>query len=278
MHANMNGKKLSVILFFCGILLLGEVAFKGGIVNKRDSFSALRDEDGLDSKKITILFVRHGRTIANQQGILMGRGADSPLLEEAWEEAKELGKELQDREVDYLYSSSLGRTKRTLLGICQGANWEYRYKEISEFDDISWGQAEGYTAKEFMQKNGYTTMPEAFGEVCDEEYVSPIGAESSYEFCVRFNEGVCNIYENSESGDTILCVVHNSLAIWVEYMFGKRITVDNLETVELVVDDKAMRLYCIDKENTERLIVYSTERNFYSHRRSGDGENCKNLY
>lgn len=213
------------------------------------------DNNEDNHKAVRVLFVRHGKTVANSEGRLVGSGGDSPLLVSAKEDAQALGVELQNVKVDRMYVSEMGRTQETLAYICEGAKWKGEYIILPEVNDISWGDAEGYTGQEFLNYYGYEKMPDAFGDVHDKEYVSPINAETKYFFCNRFMEGVRNIVEEAVDGDTVICVTHNSLTFWVEYVFGCKVSIDNLDIIELVYEEKESRLF-FQKENEVRCINY----------------------
>ncbi|MFZ7215921.1 histidine phosphatase family protein [[Pasteurella] aerogenes] len=60
-------------------------------------------------KQLTFYFVRHGRTVWNQQGLMQG-SVDSPLVEEGIIGAKMTGKALQNVPFVAAYSSLLQRT------------------------------------------------------------------------------------------------------------------------------------------------------------------------
>lgn len=212
--------------------------------------------NGKNSKTIRVLFVRHGKTVANSEGRLVGSGGDSPLLASAKEDAQSLGEKLQKVNVDRMYVSEMGRARETLKYICRGTKWKEEYTILAELNDISWGDAEGYTGQEFMNLYGYEEMPDAFGDIHDKAYVSPINAETKYSFCNRFMKGVRDIIEESADGETVLCVTHNSLTFWVEYVFDCKVSMDNLDIIELVYEKKESRLY-FQKENEVRCISYN---------------------
>ena len=212
----------------------------------------LNDEN---TKTVRILFIRHGRTLANNEGRLIGGGSDSALLNTSKKEAQALGVELRNTKVDRLYTSELGRTQETLLYICNGAEWKEEYCILPELNDISWGDAEGYTIQEFLNRFEYSEMPDAFGDIHDMTYISPINAETKYSFCNRFMKGVKRIIERSQDGETIVCITHNSLRFWVEYVFDCKVSMDNLDIIELVYEDNEARLY-FKKENEVRCVSY----------------------
>ena len=60
-----------------------------------------------------LYFVRHGRTLWNQEGRFQGASGDSPLLPESIETLKQLGQYLKEIPFDQIYSSDLPRAVRS---------------------------------------------------------------------------------------------------------------------------------------------------------------------
>ena len=60
-----------------------------------------------------LYFVRHGRTVWNQEGRFQGASGDSPLLPESIETLKRLGQYLKDVPFDQIYSSDLPRAVKS---------------------------------------------------------------------------------------------------------------------------------------------------------------------
>jgi len=60
-----------------------------------------------------LYFVRHGRTVWNQEGRFQGAGGDSPLLPESIDTLKQLGKYLKEIPFEKIYSSDLPRAVRS---------------------------------------------------------------------------------------------------------------------------------------------------------------------
>jgi len=61
----------------------------------------------------TVLFVRHGETTANRDGVIQGSGCDFPLTEKGQDEAVKVGLALNNVHWDIIYSSDLQRTLAT---------------------------------------------------------------------------------------------------------------------------------------------------------------------
>lgn len=167
-----------------------------------------------------IYMVRHGRTYANEQGLLMGGDGNADLTPEAVEQAKIVGEALSDVPFDHAYTSTLGRTIDTASYLLEGAKQEnVDRQQISDLDDISWGDAEGYTRQQFMEEYNLDEFPDAFGDTDDADFVSPIHAETKYHFYQRFNNGMQQIIDDIKPGENVLVVAHSSMQFWLEKQF-----------------------------------------------------------
>lgn len=164
--------------------------------------------------------VRHGRTYANEQGVLMGGDGNAELTPEAVDQAKAVGQALSDVSFDHAYTSTLGRTIDTASYLLEGAKQDdVARQQIRDLDDISWGDAEGYTRQQFMEENNLDEFPDAFGDTDDADFVSPIHAETKYHFYQRFNNGMQQIIDDIKPGENVLVVAHSSMQFWLEKQF-----------------------------------------------------------
>lgn len=175
---------------------------------------------GMAQRPSYIYMVRHGRTYANEQGLLMGGDGNADLTPEAVEQAKTVGQALSDVSFDHAYTSTLGRTIDTASYLLEGAKQDdVARQQIRDLDDISWGDAEGYTRQQFMEENNLDEFPDAFGDTDDADFVSPIHAETKYHFYQRFNNGMQQIIDDIKPGENVLVVAHSSMQFWLEKQF-----------------------------------------------------------
>lgn len=175
---------------------------------------------GMLQRPSYIYMVRHGRTYANEQGVLMGGDGNAELTPEAVDQAKAVGQALSDVSFDHAYTSTLGRTIDTASYLLEGAKQDdVARQQIRDLDDISWGDAEGYTRQQFMEENNLDEFPDAFGDTDDADFVSPIHAETKYHFYQRFNNGMQQIIDDIKSGENVLVVAHSSMQFWLEKQF-----------------------------------------------------------
>ena len=200
---------------------------------------------GMLQRPSYIYIVRHGRTYANEQGLLMGGEGNAELTQEAVDQAKAVGQALSDVSFGKVYTSTLGRTIDTASYLLEGAGQEnVDRQQMEALDDISWGDAEGYTKQEFMEKKQLDIFPDAFGSVDDADYVSPIHAETKYHFYHRFDKGMQQIIDDINPGENVLVVAHSSMQFWLEKQFpeleGQEIT--NLGVTVIKVTHGKMEL------------------------------------
>lgn len=179
-------------------------------------------------KELFIYLVRHGQTYSNEQGLLVGGGGNYDLTEKGIRDAIDAGTRLSNIPFRAAYSSTLRRTYDTAKYILQGASQEdLDIVQIEGLKDISWGDAEGYTAGDFMKEHRLTEFPDAFGAADDVDFVSPINAESKYDFCNRFQEALLQIArENEEAGGNLLVVAHSSMSFWLQREFPDKVQGD----------------------------------------------------
>lgn len=200
---------------------------------------------GMLQRPSYIYMVRHGRTYANEQGLLMGGEGNAELTQEAVDQAKAVGQALSDVSFGKVYTSTLGRTIDTASYLLEGAGQEnVDRQQMEALDDISWGDAEGYTKQEFMEKKQLDIFPDAFGSVDDADYVSPIHAETKYHCYQRFDKGMQQIIDDINPGENVLVVAHSSMQFWLEKQFpeleGQEIT--NLGVTVIKVTHGKMEL------------------------------------
>ena len=200
---------------------------------------------GMAQRPSYIYMVRHGRTYANEQGLLMGGDGNAELTPEAVDQAKAVGQALSDVSFDHAYTSTLGRTIDTASYLLEGAKQDdVARQQIRDLDDISWGDAEGYTRQQFMEENNLDEFPDAFGDTDDADFVSPIHAETKYHFYQRFNNGMQQIIDDIKPGENVLVVAHSSMQFWLEKQFpeleGQEIT--NLGVTVIKVTHGKMEL------------------------------------
>lgn len=203
------------------------------------------------NKELYIYLVRHGQTYSNVQGMLVGGDGNYDLTEKGINDSLLLGSNLKDTPFTAVYSSTLGRAYDTANYILQGAfQEELIIEKVEGLKDISWGDAEGYTVQEFVDAYELKEFPDAFGSADDSEFISPINAESKYDFCNRFQEALVDIAtQNEQIGGNVLVVAHSSMCFWLQQHFPE----EKLEELE----NTSVTILKYDDGEWE-LLVYNT--------------------
>ena len=86
----------------------------------------------------SLLLIRHARTVANEEGVLLGR-SDSPLSTTGMEQVNVIENALRDSRPNAVFSSTLGRARLTVSG------WSGTSIASALLDEIDFGLLEGST-------------------------------------------------------------------------------------------------------------------------------------
>lgn len=173
---------------------------------------------------VTVFLVRHGQTVSNTQGILVGGGGDAPLTTEGKAGVLATGRALQNVRFSRAYSSPLGRTVTTRDLILSENRYSNQTKRLEDkrLKDISWGRAEGMSVENATSSFGDLSPDHVFGIISDKNFFSPIGAESKYHFYHRFNSAMDEIGGDERNrGKSVLVVAHSSAGYWLSEVFHK---------------------------------------------------------
>ncbi len=94
-----------------------------------------------------LFLVRHGETDFNRQGIVQGRGVNSPLNETGLAQAAMLAKRFAADPVDVIYSSPLRRALQTAQCVAQAIGFD-EIPTDPDLEEMSWGVFEGQSQSE----------------------------------------------------------------------------------------------------------------------------------
>ena len=164
-----------------------------------------------NSNEITIYFVRHGETDANVNKIFAGSGTDAKLTDEGRSKSKITGKALENVTFDAAYVSSLSRTGNTAkIILAENNNSVPSVKTNARLNDISWGDVEGFTQDELLQKYPDFDEKKYLGTVGDVDFVSPINATSKGKIVHTYFKELYNIVRNVPNEGNVLIVGHSA--------------------------------------------------------------------
>ena len=170
--------------------------------------------------KTRLLFARHGRSQAAEEGRVQGQGLAIPLTNEGKEQARILAKNLRQMSFDKIFTSTALRAIETAQSIRE-AHGKVPYLEIQELNERSKGIAEGMQNEEFSQK-----YPEIIQQWEEEIDARPVGGENFEDVHNRVIP-VLETHVKEYPGSVLLYVIHgNVIRVLLGHMlhvpFGKR--------------------------------------------------------
>ncbi len=189
-----------------------------------------------------IYFIRHGETIWNLEKKFQGL-LDSPLTEKGINQAKLLGKKLENINFDKFYSSPLKRANDTANYI-KGKR-EQEIEIFKDFIEMSFGNIEGEKIEEFEK---------IYSEELNYFYKEPLkynpkdfNGESFLEVRDRVTKGLKKFIEINKNYERVLVVSHGAtLKVLLHYISG-----EDLETLK----DKE-----IPKNTSYTIVEYENEK------------------
>ena len=139
---------------------------------------------------------RHGQSTYNLQGRTQGRTNDSVLTELGQQQAKDVGKRLENKGVEIIACSPLQRAQQTAKLVNESLNVTIEID--ARFNEIDVGQAEGMYRDDIAKK-----FPEVYNKWCssDEKY-----------------ENVC--YPDGESRESARLRIFDGLEDWASKKYN----------------------------------------------------------
>lgn len=155
------------------------------------------------SKKSQVYLVRHGETQWNKMGIQQGQ-LDSPLTPKGMTQARQLGELLEDRGIQRIYCSDLGRAVQTAREINRSLNLPVEY--VKGLRERHLGTMQGMTKREYQ--DNHPEEWQAF-QTGDPDYCFPQGesARQRVRRTVNAMEEICA----SNPGGVLLVVTHGGV-------------------------------------------------------------------
>lgn len=95
-----------------------------------------------------LILIRHGESIGNQNKVIYG-STDYPLTKKGFLQAEAVRKQLQNIEIDKIYSSPLSRAKTIATYILEGRE-KTSYVEDQRLMEMNYGIFEGLTQEEVL--------------------------------------------------------------------------------------------------------------------------------
>lgn len=173
---------------------------------------ALEDKQYQQRTK-TLYIIRHGQTDYNRRGIVQGSGVDTDLNETGKKQAKSFFNHYRHIPFEKIYTSNLKRTHQTIAPFIQmGAKME----ELSELNEINWGEMEGMEpTPEAHEKFIHTIQQWAQGNLD----IAVHGGETPKELFERQKAGLNKIMANGEN-PVLICMHGRALRSFLCLLTG----------------------------------------------------------
>lgn len=193
----------------------------------------------LDPKNsATIYIIRHGRTEANDKGIIQGHH-DSPLTEEGVKQASRRMQDLTDVKFDSAFSSDTLRAFRTAEIVLAG-----RGLQIEAMEDLReryWGKYESAPAGDYREENKHR-IEEYYKLPADEQWDYKIfdDMETTRSLFTRFSCVLKKIGENAK-GKTVAVFTHSGTMRTLLLHLGNELfsgDIENLAYIKILCDGK----------------------------------------
>lgn len=145
-----------------------------------------------------LIITRHGETIENKKGMLLGQSTPGKLSEQGIEQAKRLAERLKDERIDAIYSSNLARAADTANAISKH-HPDVPVKFVNELKEMNFGSMEGRLLTEmgFQNKDYQKVILNSKGE----------SVEQLYSRAERFIHDILKKHPN----ETVLLVAHGAI-------------------------------------------------------------------
>ena len=158
-----------------------------------------------------LYFVRHGRTLWNQEGRFQGASGDSPLLPESIETLKQLGQYLKEIPFDQIYSSDLPRAIKSAEIIQSQLQAPCPLECIPNLHEWQLGKLEGLkiaTLEAIYPQQIYPQQIKAFRSNLAKFDTKMFGAESLYSTTQRTIQFIKSLKDSP--AERILIVGHGA--------------------------------------------------------------------
>ena len=162
-----------------------------------------------------LYIIRHGETELNKLGIVQGRGVNSDLNDTGRAQAAAFYAKYKDVPFDKVYTSALVRTHQTVKGfIDAGLPWE----QLSDLDELAWGQWEGKPNDEDAIRAFKTIMQQWDGGDYDAHFE---GGESPNQVMLRLKHAVDYIKSKTDEKLVLVCMHGRAMRLLMCLLMNK---------------------------------------------------------
>ena len=164
--------------------------------------------DNFGGRGLTRLyFVRHGKTEWNLESRYQGAGGDSPLLEQSYEEMKELADHFYNVSFAHIFASPIKRARITAETIAEHLKTQPQITLLSRLAEFNLGKMEGMkfadVEKQFPEEFiNFRTQPDQYDP-------SRIGGESYQDVIDRMTPAIMDIVREYPN-ENVMIVSHGA--------------------------------------------------------------------
>ncbi len=148
-----------------------------------------------------IYLIRHGETEYNRLDLIQGRGIDAPLNATGEDQARQVGRWLEHKDIQAYYSSSLLRARQT-AAIALGVDLA-DIPSLADLDELSYGAMEGINVDE--QRGELAELYDTWTR--GELGVAPEGGENPIQVYERASRAILDIVAR-HPGQSIAVFTH----------------------------------------------------------------------
>jgi probable phosphomutase (TIGR03848 family) len=171
----------------------------------------------------TVILVRHGRTTANDSGVLAGRGAGVHLDEVGSAQAESVGRRLADLPLRRLVSSPLVRCRETLAAIRAQQSAPPQVRTEAGITECGYGQWTGQPLKKLAKDPLWKTVqnqPSAVtfpdGESMQQMQARAVAGIRGHDGEVEAEHGADALWVAVSHGDVIKSVLADALGLHLD--------------------------------------------------------------
>ena len=206
-----------------------------------------------------IYFVRHGKTQWNLQSRYQGAGGDSPLLQESYQEMRELAHYYYQVPFRRIYASPIKRARVTAFNISDHLKCHPAVSLWSRLEEFHLGKMEGMKFSEVKKK--YPQEYNAFRFHPDQYDPARIGGESFQQVIDRMTPAIRLIAKNNPLRSNVMVVSHGAaLNAEVNALLGTSLAnlrhrggLANTSTTILNTNDHGQHFHLVKWNNTAYL-------------------------
>lgn len=159
-----------------------------------------------------LYIIRHGQTDLNKEGIVQGRGIDSPLNKTGWRQADAFYQAYKNVSFDRIYTSRLQRTYQTIEQFVKDG---VPHTSLEGLDEISWGIYEGKPHTDEIA-TGFEALVTRWKS--GDLHASVKGGESPAQLIERQRQAIDHILTQENESKVLICMHGRAIRILLSWL------------------------------------------------------------